>query len=188
MYLVAGLGNPGREYAHTRHNLGFRMVDLLALRLKVEIAKPLFKAVIGRGLISEKTIILAKPQTYMNLSGNAVVDLLGWFKIPAERLLVAFDDVDLPLGSIRVKPQGGHGGHRGMMSIIEKLGTREFHRIRIGVGKPQNSDYEIADWVLGRLSEEEEILAKQALEKAVEAAMSVINEGSEAAMNKFNRQ
>lgn len=188
MYLVVGLGNPGREYAYSRHNLGFRMVDLLASRLKVEVSKPFFKAIIGRGVLSEKQIILAKPQTFMNLSGNAIADLLGWFKIPTERMLVAFDDIDLPPGSIRVKPQGGHGGHRGMMSIIERLGTREFARIRIGVGKPQNRDYEIADWVLGRLSGEEESLAGQALEKAVEAAMALINEGSEAAMNRFNRQ
>lgn len=187
MYLVVGLGNPGPEYAGTRHNIGFRLVDLLASRLKAPVTKPLFKSFTGRASLSGKTVILAKPQTYMNLSGNTVVALMNWFKVPVSGLVVVFDDIDLPPGRIRVRPGGGHGGHRGMESIIERLGTGEFARVRIGVGRPPVPGYDVADWVLGRPAEEEESLAGQALERASEAVVVLISQGPEAAMNRFNR-
>ncbi|MFZ5650590.1 MAG: aminoacyl-tRNA hydrolase [Bacillota bacterium] len=188
MYLVVGLGNPGREYAFTRHNMGFRLVDLLAARLNTPVDKNLFKSITGRGLLHGKTVILAKPQTYMNLSGNSVAALMNWFKATPSDLVVAYDDVDLPPGKIRLRPHGGHGGHRGMESIIEKTGTGGFARVRIGVGRPPNPGYDTADWVLGRLSEEEEKLAGEALERAAEAVITLINEGIDAAMNRYNRQ
>ncbi|MFZ5646222.1 MAG: aminoacyl-tRNA hydrolase [Bacillota bacterium] len=187
MFLVVGLGNPGREYAGTRHNMGFRLVDLLAGRLNTPVEKNLFKSLTGRGLQHGRTIILAKPQTYMNLSGNSVAALMNWFKIAPSGLVVAYDDLDLPPGKIRLRPQGGHGGHRGVESIIEKIGTGGFSRVRIGIGRPPNPEYDVADWVLGRLSEEEEKLAGEALERAAEAVITLINEGVDAAMNRYNR-
>lgn len=188
MYLVVGLGNPGREYAGTRHNMGFRLVDLLAGRYNWPVDKNLFKSLTGRGLLHGSTVILAKPQTFMNLSGNSVAALMNWFKVTPSELVVAYDDVDLPPGKIRLRPRGGHGGHRGMASIIEKTGTGDFARVRIGVGRPANPEFDTADWVLGRLSEEEEKLAGEALERAAEAVVTLIKEGVDAAMNRYNRQ
>lgn len=188
MYLVVGLGNPGREYAGTRHNMGFRLVDLLAGKLKAPVEKSLFKSYTGRALLSGKTVILAKPQTFMNLSGNSVAALMNWFKVPPPDIVVAYDDLDLPPGRIRLKPDGGHGGHRGMESIIERLGTGAFPRVRIGIGRPQHPGYEVTDWVLGKPAEEEEHLMGPALEKAAEAVITLISEGIDAAMNRYNRQ
>lgn len=187
MYMVVGLGNPGPEYAGTRHNMGFRLVDELAYRLKVPVSKPLFKALTGRALVSGKAVILAKPMTYMNLSGNSVAALMNWYKISAAGLVVVYDDVDLPPGKIRVRPRGGHGGHRGMESIIERLGSSDFARVRVGVGRPPHPEYDVADWVLGRLTGEEEALAGQALERAADAVMTLVSQGTEEAMNRFNR-
>lgn len=187
MHLVVGLGNPGREYEQTRHNMGFRLIDILASRLKAPVVKPLFKSFTGRAALSGKTVILAKPQTYMNLSGNSVAALMNWFKIPVSGLVVVYDDLDLPPGKIRVRPGGGHGGHKGMISIIEKLGSDEFARVRIGIGRPPNPGWEVADWVLGRLTGEEEDLTGPALERAAEAVITLIAEGAGAAMNKYNR-
>ncbi len=187
MHLVVGLGNPGPEYAPTRHNLGFRLVDELAVRLKAPVTKPLFQSFTGRADLAGQTVILAKPQTYMNLSGNAVAALMNWFKIPVWGLVVAYDDVDLPPGKVRIRPGGGSGGHRGMKSILEKLGTGEFARVRIGIGRPPDIGWDVADWVLGRLSVEEEALADRALDRAADAVMTLISHGVKAAMNKFNR-
>ena len=187
MFLVAGLGNPGREYAHTRHNMGFMVVDILAKKLGASIEKPLFKSFTGRAMVSGKTVILAKPQTYMNLSGNSIAALMNWFKIPVSDLIVVFDDLDLPPGKIRIRPQGGHGGHRGMESIIGMLGCGGFPRVRVGIGRPRISDYEVSDWVLGRLSEEEEKLAEEARERAAEAVIAIITGGVDLAMNRYNR-
>lgn len=187
MYLVVGLGNPGPEYAGTRHNIGFRVVDGLAERLKVQVVKPLFKSLTGRAVVSGKTVILAKPQTFMNLSGNSVAALINWFKIPPAALVVVYDDIDLPPGKIRVRSHGGHGGHRGMESIIGRLGSGEFARVRVGIGRPPNPGYDVADWVLGRLAGEEEELAGQVGEKAADAVITLISQGTEAAMNIFNR-
>jgi PTH1 family peptidyl-tRNA hydrolase len=188
MHLVVGLGNPGREYARTRHNMGFMLVDLLARKLGVAVEKPLLKAHTGKAAVSAgNTIILAKPQTFMNLSGHSVVALMNWFKIPVDGLIVAYDDLDLPPGKIRIRPGGGHGGHRGMESIINQLGSGGFPRVRIGIGRPQNQDHEVSDWVLGRQSEEEEKLAAEALERACEAVITLVRQGAEAAMNRYNR-
>ncbi|MFZ5634642.1 MAG: aminoacyl-tRNA hydrolase [Bacillota bacterium] len=187
MFLVAGLGNPGREYAGTRHNMGFRVLDVLSSRLNAPVTKPLFKSFTGRAVLSGRTIVLAKPQTYMNLSGNAVAALMNWFKIPRRGLVVVFDDIDLPPGKIRVRPRGGHGGHHGLESIIEKIGTDQFTRVRIGIGRPPTPEYDVAHWVLSRLTEEEEKLVGHALERAAEAVITLVNEGVDAAMNRFNR-
>lgn len=187
MFLVVGLGNPGREYEGTRHNLGFRLLDVLSARLKAPVTKPLFKSFTGRAVLSGKPVVLAKPQTYMNLSGNAVSALMNWFKVPVTGLVVIFDDLDLPPGKIRIRPGGGHGGHRGMKSIIEQLGTGEFSRVRIGIGRPPNPDWDVADWVLGKLAGEEEILTGRAVERAADAVITLIGEGIDSAMNRFNQ-
>lgn len=187
MFLVAGLGNPGRDYAGTRHNIGFRVLDMLSSRLDTTITKPLFKSYTGRAVLSGKTVILAKPQTYMNLSGNSVAALMNWFKIPAPGLVVVFDDIDLPPGKIRIRARGGHGGHRGLESVIQMMGTGNFPRVRIGVGRPAHPGQDVADWVLGRFSDDEEQLVGQAAERAVEAVMAIIRDGVETAMNRFNR-
>lgn len=187
MYLVVGLGNPGPEYSRTRHNMGFRAVDVLASRAGAVVSKPLFKSFTGRATLSGKSVVLAKPQTFMNLSGNAVVALMNWFKIPLSGLVVIYDDVDLPPGKIRVRARGGHGGHRGMESIIERLGAGDFPRVRIGIGRPPDPGYEVADWVLGRLTEDEEGMAVPALERAAEAVITLVASGAQEAMNRFNR-
>lgn len=186
MFLVMGLGNPGPEYEKTRHNIGFRLVDELASKLKTPVTKPLFKSFTGRASVSGKTVILAKPQTYMNLSGNAAAALMNWFKIPLDGLIVVYDDIDLPPGKVRIRFRGGHGGHRGMESLIKNLGSGDFVRVRIGVGRPPNPSYDVADWVLGRFSAEEEELVGQALDRAAEAVLTVLNQGITAAMNRFN--
>ncbi|HBV99270.1 MAG: peptidyl-tRNA hydrolase [Peptococcaceae bacterium BICA1-7] len=187
MHLVVGLGNPGREYARTRHNMGFMLVDMLAGKLGVAVEKPLFKSFTGRAPVPGSNMILAKPQTYMNLSGQSVAALLNWFKIPVANLIVVYDDLDLPPGKIRIRARGGHGGHRGMESIIGNLNSGDFPRIRVGIGRPENADYEVSDWVLGRLSEEEEKLSGEALKRASEAVIALVADGVEAAMNRFNR-
>lgn len=187
MFLVAGLGNPGPKYALTRHNVGFLAVDRLARDFNVTVAKSLFKALTGEFTFNREKVVLAKPQTYMNLSGIAVAGLLGWYKLIPPELVVICDDMDLPVGSIRIKAKGGHGGHRGMMSIIEQLGTKEFIRLRIGVGRPGLPEMDPADWVLGRFAAEEEAVINKVVEVAAEAVKTVISEGVEIAMNKYNR-
>lgn len=187
MFLVAGLGNPGPKYEATRHNVGFLTVDRLARDFNVPVAKLMFKALVGQITFGGTKIVLAKPQTYMNLSGNAVAGLLGWFKQLPSELVVIYDDMDLPVGSIRIKAKGGHGGHRGMMSIVEQLGTNEFIRVRIGIGRPDIPEMETADWVLGRFSAEEEPVVKKVVEAAAQAVKSIITDGVEIAMNKYNR-
>lgn len=187
MFLVAGLGNPGPRYELTRHNVGFRAVDRLARDFNAPVAKILFKALVGQFTFNGKKVALAKPQTYMNLSGTAVAGLLGWYKLNPSELVVIYDDMDLPVGSLRIKAKGGHGGHRGMMSIAEHLGTNEFTRLRIGVGRPDIAGMDPADWVLGRFSAEEDPVVNKTVEAAAQAVKSIIAEGVEAAMNKYNR-
>lgn len=187
MYMVAGLGNPGSRYELTRHNVGFRVVDRLGDQLDTRIARSMFKALYGEAVAGTQKIILAKPQTYMNLSGTALKAMMNWYKILPRELLVIYDDMDLPVGKIRIRGKGGHGGHKGMISIIEQLGTNDFSRLRVGIGRPGIPGYDPADWVLGRFSKEEEETINNGLADAVEAALFLVKEGAEAAMNKFNR-
>ncbi len=186
MFLVVGLGNPGPEYAKTRHNVGFMLIDELSARLKVAVTKPLFKSLTGMAEVAGEKVVLAKPQTYMNLSGNSVAALMNWFKLPLSSLVVVYDDIDLPLGKIRIRAGGGHGGHKGMESIIKQMGSDNFARVKIGVGRPSNPGYDVADWVLGRFGEEDEKLIREALERAAGAVITIITNGPEAAMNSFN--
>lgn len=187
MILVVGLGNPGKQYACTRHNLGFRAADALASRWNIVMDKNKYNGLYGMGYIKEKKVIISKPQTYMNLSGQAVIPLLQWYKILPQQFIVLYDDLDLPLGKIRLRAKGGTGGHKGMLSIAEGLGNGDFPRIRMGVGRPELPEYDTAQWVLGRFSTQEELIVQKVLLTVVDAVQCIITEGIELAMNQYNR-
>lgn len=184
-YLIIGLGNPGREYKDTRHNIGFMMIDLLAVRLDARGMKLQSKAIVTSALHEEHRIILAKPQTYMNLSGHSVQGLLHFYKIPQTHLLVAHDDLDLPFGTIRIRPTGGPGGQRGMANTIELLGTKDFPRLRLGIGRPPGR-MDPKDYVLQNFSKDDLRLLPDILNHAADAALEFVMNGLNAAMNKYN--
>ena len=184
-YLIIGLGNPGREYKDTRHNIGFMLIDQVAVRLNARGMKLQAKAIVTSALYEERKIILAKPQTYMNLSGQSVQGLLHFYKIPIENLLVAHDDLDIPFGTIRIRPGGGPGGQRGMASTIDHLGTKEFPRLRLGIGRPPGR-MDPKDYVLQMFSKDDMKLLPEVLDRAADAAMEFVMKGLNSAMNKFN--
>jgi PTH1 family peptidyl-tRNA hydrolase len=185
-WLIVFLGNPGPKYECTRHNAGFMAGDALAKKLGVSINKLRFKALTAAAEINGEKVLLMKPQTFMNLSGEAVGQAARFYKIPAERVLVVSDEISLPLGKLRVRPKGSAGGHNGLKSIIASLGSDAFPRIRIGVGAPPHPDYDMADWVLSvfRNQDLEDMLA--ASDRAAEAVTTYISDGPERAMNRFN--
>ena len=185
MYLITGLGNPTRQYEHTRHNAGFDCIDILAKTLEIKVNRVREKALTGKGKAGPEQVILAKPQTFMNLSGQAVVPLMNYYKIDISRLIVIYDDSDLDVGKIRIRKSGSSGGHNGMKDIIRAAGTQDFIRIRIGIGK--RPDYmEMPDYVLGRPAGEERKLLDEALKQAAEAVLDIIEHGADHAMNHFN--
>ncbi len=188
MWLVVGLGNPGPEYANTRHNAGFLVVDRLSRKMGVPVRKRLRGALVGEGQLSGQRVVLAKPQTYMNLSGQAVAGLLHWYKLSPADVVVVYDDKDLPPGRIRVRPGGGPAGHRGMTSVLEALGTREVARVRVGIGRePEGGqDDRGIGYVLSPFSKEEREVVEEALARAAEAIEAVVGEGVEKAMLRFN--
>ena len=185
-FLIVGLGNPGREYKHTRHNIGFMLVDQLAARLESEFTRTQSKALITDGRYQGRKIILAKPQTFMNRSGHATRVLLKFYKLEPDHLLVAYDDVDLPFATLRMKPSGGSAGHKGMQSIIEQLGTDQFPRLRLGVGRPPGQR-QAADYVLKPFSKEEDEFLSNFIERAADTAQAFITQGIDYAMTNFNR-
>ena len=185
-WMLVGLGNPGLKYERSRHNVGFRAVDLLCQKRGCRADRLRLKAMTGFCELGGQKVLLVKPMTYMNLSGQAVRPLADYYKIPPEHILVIFDDVSLPVGKLRVRPDGSAGGHNGAKSLIAELGTQSFPRIRIGVGEKPHPDYDLADWVLSSFSAQEEKLLAPALERAVEAAQTVIEEGVARAMNQYN--
>ena len=184
-YLLIGLGNPGREYQNNRHNFGFMLIDRLAVRLNAQGLKVQSKAIITSGIYEDRKIMLAKPQTYMNLSGQAAQGLLNFYKIPMENMLVAHDDLDIPFGTIRIRPKGGPGGQGGMASTIEKLGTKDFPRLRLGIGRPPGR-MDPAAFVLQDFSREEMKLLSEILDRAADAALEFVLNGLDKAMNKYN--
>jgi peptidyl-tRNA hydrolase, PTH1 family len=184
-YLVAGLGNPGRRYEHNRHNVGFMLLNRLSLELGEKFGKVEAKALVAKAIYHGERVILVKPQTYMNNSGSPVSSLLRFYKIPLTNLLVAYDDVDLPLGVIRIRPSGGSGGQKGMESIINRLGTEEFPRLRIGTGRPPGTK-EAADYVLQDFPNHESDLLDATLDRAVKAVVTFIQYDLDRAMNMFN--
>lgn len=184
-YLLIGLGNPGREYVNTRHNIGFMLIDRLTIRLDARGMKMQSNAIVITSRYGEQKIILAKPQTYMNLSGQSVQGLAHFYKIPLENLLVAHDDLDIPFGTIRIRPTGGPGGQRGMASTIEKLGTKDFPRLRLGIGRPPGR-MDPKDYVLQDFSKDDSKLLPEVLDRATDAALTFVTDGLNKAMNKFN--
>ncbi len=186
MFVIVGLGNPDAKYRYTRHNCGFLALDFLAERLGIAINKRLGKSMVGEGRVGAERVVLAKPLTYMNNSGEAVVELINWYKIdPAEGLVVLCDDVDLPTGEIRVRSNGGAGTHNGMRSILYLTGTEHFPRIRVGIGKPA-PEWDLAAYVLSVFSDEEKEIIRQGLENAADAAEIIIKDGIFAAQQKYN--
>ena len=185
-WLIVGLGNPGQKYEHTRHNMGFLTVDLLAEQAGVKLNKVKFKSAYNILPFAGQRCLVMKPQTYMNLSGEAVGEAARFYKIPAGHVLVIYDDISLPVGKIRVRPTGSAGGHNGIKSIIAHPGTQDFPRIKIGVGGKPRPDYDMADWVLGKFSPEDSKLIDQMVQKAAQAAAYYIKEGPEKAMSLFN--
>jgi len=186
MYLIAGLGNPDKKYEATRHNIGFETIDLLAHKTGIKLNKIKHKAVLGDGIIAGEKVIVAKPQTYMNLSGESIRDIVNFYKIPVENVIVICDDINLETGRIRIRPKGSDGGHNGLKSIIYQLANDGFIRIRMGVGAPKHEDYNLADYVLGKFSKEEIELLTPVAEKVTEAVELIIREDVSRAMNKFN--
>lgn len=186
MYLIAGLGNPGKQYEHTRHNMGFDTIDELADRYRVLSCGVAHKAMYGKGMIAGEKVILAKPLTYMNLSGDSIREFISYYKMdPETELIVIYDDIDLEPGQIRIRKKGSAGGHNGIKSIINQIGTQNFYRIKVGVGaKPKGWD--LADYVLGRFPSEERNLVDEAIREAAKAVEVILDEGIEAAMNRYN--
>ena len=183
--LIVGLGNPVLAYRHNRHNVGFMVVDTLADKLEIPLKRVKFKAQIGNGKLGDIPIIIAKPLTFMNNSGEAVAPLVRYFKVPLERLLVIHDDMDLPLGTLRMRPSGGSAGHNGMLSIFDKLGTNAIPRLRVGIGRPPGR-MDPADYVLQDFPRSEEELLSMVIAQACEAALAFITNGLEKAMNTYN--
>ena len=187
MYLIAGLGNPTREYEKTRHNVGFEAIDILADKAGTTVTEKKHKALYGKGYIGGQKVILAKPQTYMNLSGESIREIADFYKIEPENIIILCDDINLSEGQLRIRLKGSAGGHNGLKNIISHLGTQEFPRIRIGVGeKPRGMD--LADYVLGRFPKEQQAVMEEAYRDAAEAACMMIEDGADAAMNQYNRK
>lgn len=184
-YLIVGLGNPGIKYRKTRHNFGFMVVDALAENLKLPLKKLKYKAMIGEGRLGDSKIILARPLTYMNNSGDSVWQLAKFFKVPNENIIVAHDDLDLPLGVLRLRPGGGASGQRGVASIIQKLGIQDFARVRLGISRPPGQ-MDPVDYVLEKFLPNEEKLRDIVIKEAVEAIQVFVREGLSMAMNKYN--
>ena len=186
MVLIVGLGNPGAKYARTRHNVGFDVVEILAARNQIELNRTRCKAKVGEGRIGNVRVALAQPQTYMNLSGEAVKLAGGFYKIPPDHVLVISDDVSLPLGKLRIRAGGSAGGHNGLKNIIAHLGTDQFPRVKVGVGAPAHPDHEMVDWVIGNFSSAERKVVEDAVSRAVDAALCVMERGVAEAQNRYN--
>jgi PTH1 family peptidyl-tRNA hydrolase len=185
-YIIVGLGNPGSKYWNTRHNVGYAALDALAAELHIKVDRVKFQGLLGQGTIDGNKVILLKPTTYMNLSGQSVQAAARFYKVPPEHILVLSDDISLEPGRLRVRKNGSAGGHNGLKSIISCLGSQEFPRIKIGVGAKPHPDYDLADWVLGTFPLSERENMDKVYQRAAEAAVTLITKGAEAAANKFN--
>ena len=185
-WLIVGLGNPGKEYARTRHNCGFRALDILADKLGCKVDKAKFQGLYGQCSYGDKKLLLLKPQTFMNLSGRSVLQLSAYFNVPPQRIIVLFDDISLAPGRLRVRGDGSAGGHNGIKSIIHELGSQAFPRVKIGVGAKPNPQFDLADWVLSSFSALEEKALTPALERAADAVLCIVEKGTAEAANRFN--
>lgn len=186
-FIIVGLGNPGRKYDGSRHNVGFDVIDELVDRFRIGGPERFGKSMIGKGRIGSRKVILVKPLTYMNLSGEAVQEIVHYYKAdPSADLVVISDDIDLEAGTIRIRKKGSAGGHNGLKNIVQHLGTQDFARIRIGVGAKPNPDFDLADYVLGHFSGEEKKVMEEAVSRAAEAVACMAEEGMDLAMNRYN--
>ena len=183
---MVGLGNPGREYEKTRHNAGFRALDVLADKLGCKVDKLKFQGLYGQTTYQGKKLYLLKPQTYMNLSGRSVQQLSAFFHIPPQQIIVLFDDISLEPGRLRIRSDGSAGGHNGIKSLIAELGSQNFPRVKIGVGAKPHPDYDLADWVLSNFSAQEDKALTPALERAADGALAIMEKGVPEAANRFN--
>ncbi len=183
MYLIVGLGNPEEDYSNTRHNMGFDTINKISKEYNIEINKKKFKGIYGTGIIENEKTILLKPQTYMNLSGESIKEIVDFYKIENDKIIIIYDDMDIDLGKIKIRKKGNAGSHNGMKSVIQNIGT-EFPRIRIGIGKPQDGDF--IKYVIGAIPEEEKKILDKATTLAKEATVEIIKSGVDNAMNKFN--
>lgn len=185
MYVVVGLGNPGKQYDKTRHNVGFDVIDILAKDNNIQINKIKHKAVIGEGRIGTEKVILVKPQTFMNLSGQSLLDIYSFYKLDPENIIVIYDDIDLDVGKIRIRKKGSAGTHNGMRSIIYNLKFDDFKRIRVGVSRPQNGQ-DLASFVLSKFKKEEMDSLDESLQRSAYAVEAIVKEGIDVSMNKYN--
>ena len=185
-WLIVGLCNPGKDYVKTRHNAGFRAIDALADRLNCKIDKSKFQGLYGQTTYKDKKLLLLKPQTFMNLSGRSVLQISAYFDVPPQRCIVMFDDISLEPGRLRIRSDGSAGGHNGIKSIIQELGSQDFPRVKIGVGAKPHPEQDLADWVLSTFSANEEKPLGAALEQAADAALCIIDQGVPQAANRFN--
>lgn len=184
-WLIVGLGNPGREYEKTRHNAGFRALDILADKLGCKVDKAKFQGLYGQVARNGKKLFLLKPQTFMNASGRAIAQLASFYRIPPQRVVVLFDDISLVPGNLRIRKDGSAGGHNGIKSVIAELGTQDFPRVKIGVGAKPHPDYDLVDWVLSTFSAQEEKALAPALERAADAALAIVELGTAEASNRY---
>jgi len=188
MYIIVGLGNPGKEYSNTRHNIGFRVIDRIADQYRIEVSENKHKAKVGKGIIGGQKVVLVKPQTFMNLSGESIRSVIDFYKIDEkEELIVIYDDISLDVGQLRIRKKGSAGGHNGIKSIIAHLGHDTFLRIKMGVGE-KPSGYDLADYVLGHFTKEENQVMEEAINNAALAVESMITEGPDTAMNRYNKK
>ena len=185
MYLIVGLGNPEEDYSKTRHNMGFNVINKIAKEYGIEINKKKFDALIGEGTIEGKKVILLKPQTYMNLSGKSIIQVVNFYKISIENVCVIYDDVDIDIGKIKIRKKGSSGLHNGMKSVIEELHSEEFPRIRVGIGKPELKN-DMINYVIGEIPEEQLTALNEGVEKAKDALIEILKNGIDTSMNKFN--
>ena len=185
-WLIVGLGNPGREYEKTRHNAGWRAIDILADNLNCRIDKSKFQGMYGQTTYKGRKLLLLKPMTYMNLSGRSVQQLSAFFKVPPQQTIVLFDDISLDPGRLRIRADGSAGGHNGIKSIIGEMGSQDFPRVKIGVGAKPHPDYNLADWVLSTFTAQEEKALEPALKRAADAALAIMDHGVPEAANRFN--
>ncbi|MCX7614132.1 MAG: aminoacyl-tRNA hydrolase [Clostridiales bacterium] len=185
-WIIAGLGNPGSQYSSSRHNIGFLAMDFISDKLNLPLKSLKFKSLYTIGQINGTSVLLLKPQTFMNLSGESIRDASKFYKIPPERVIVVFDDMSLPVGRLRIRRDGSDGGHNGIKSIIYQLSSNQFPRIKIGIGSPNHSDYDTKDWVLGKFSSQELSQLSPSIELALESIIEIVSSGVDSAMNKFN--
>ncbi len=185
MYLIVGLGNPEEDYSGTRHNMGFDTVNKLAKQFNIEIIKKKFKGIYGTGIIENKKVIILKPQTYMNLSGESIKEIMNFYKIKEESLIVIYDDMDIKLGTVKIRKTGGAGTHNGMKSVIQNIGTKNFTKVRVGIGTPKDKS-DLINYVIGYVPEEEKEILDKSTTIAKDAIIEIIKSGVDIAMNKYN--